>query len=415
MQNNIINPDEVRTQLEALANDVEKNDRKAANRLHNLRVAVGKGNNADAWASTDIVELINPEQIVEHYKNQPTADALISALEWSRNILIFLPLLVSWFGISQAVSKYSEFVGKHQDQITQPFLYLWQTGFGGELPSWLTLGSLAGIDAFLLFLLVAVTIVHTSLVDIGRQRRFKDAERLRADLTDALAGAALCLATRNWQQPQNFVDTFDKSSRFFKEAIEKLLARIEVLAKNQNQDHQIFANLSSDLNKIMGTVSTAVNDLKRSNDELRLSIGQLVAPTQKISNTLEIVGASSQELITLYKNQINGLQTILSTLQQWGTALQNTLGKLDSTVLAGQTLANNIDKFTKRDEALHMALTNELSSQGKLTAAMVESTGDIRKFVGDLARCLNEYRALNVQVDELTKRVAIMVQKLPTR
>src|SRR6185437_10365281 len=133
---------------------------------------------------SDIVKLINPDQIVENYKNQPTTDTFISVLEWGRNILIFLPLLVSWFGISQAVSKYSDFVGKHQDQITQPFLYLWQTGFGGELPSWLTLGSLAAIDAFLLFLLVTVTIVHTSLADIGRQRRFQAAERLRADLPD---------------------------------------------------------------------------------------------------------------------------------------------------------------------------------------------------------------------------------------
>lgn len=415
MQNNIINPDEVRTQLEALANEIEKSDRKAANRLHNLRIAVGRGNNADAWAASNINQLINPEQIIEKYRNQPMTDNLVSLLEWIRNILIFVPLLVSWYGISQAVSKYGDFVGKHRDQITQPFLYLWQTGFGNELPGWQTLGFLAGIDAILLFLLVVVTIAHSTLGELWKQRRFQEAERLRTDLTDTLAGAALCLTTRSWQQPTNFVDAFDQSSRSFKETMDKMLGRIESLAQAQRQDHQTFTDLRKDLSNIMTGVSSAMNGLKASNDVLRKSMSQLSTPLIEISNTLGIVGTSSQELITLYKNQVSGLQAILSTLQQWGTALQNTLGKLDSAVNTGQRLVSNVEKSYTQSEALHAAMTKELAAQTQLTGAMVGSTSDLRTLVSDLATCLNEYKALNKEIYDLAGRVAILAQRLPAR
>src|SRR5258708_19669942 len=244
MQTNIIDRDVVKTQLEALANYVAKSDKKAANRLRNLRTAVIGGNNADAWASADIEKLINPEQIIENYKNQPVADALTSVLEVGRNVLIFIPLLVSWFGISKAVSTYSDYVGKHEDQISQPFLYLWQTGFGEQLPEIYRLGFLAGIDAFLLFLLVVLTIFHSSLVDIRKRHRIREAENLRADLAEALAGATLCLATRNRQQPTNVADAFDRSARYFGEAVDRMLKRMDDLEKVQKQDQQILTNLS---------------------------------------------------------------------------------------------------------------------------------------------------------------------------
>lgn len=408
MQTNIIDRDEVKTQLEALANDVERCDKRAANRLRNLRTAVIGGNNADAWASTDIEKLISPEQIVENYKNRPMTDSLISALEWARNILIFMPLLISWLGISQAVSTYSTFVSAHQDQITQPFLYLWQAGFGGQLPSVYRLSSLAGIDAFLLFLLVVMTIVHSTLADLGRQRRIKGAEDLRADLAEALAGAALCLATRNRQQPTNVADAFDRSARFFGETVDKMLKRMEELARVQQQDHQTFANLSKDLQAIMSGVSTGVSDLKQSIDALRRSIGQLIAPVTKTSTTLEAVAAASQKLITLAEDQINKQQALLSEIQRWGNNLQSTLGKLDTAVNAAQLLASNIDRFTKRDEALHNVLTKELADQTNLTKAVVASTSNMGRFVSDLAQCLVEYKALNKELYTLAGRVAML-------
>ncbi|MEO8746681.1 MAG: hypothetical protein ABI379_03360 [Rhodanobacter sp.] len=225
---NIIDPAYVKIQLEALANDIEEKsgDTKAANRLRNLRDAVDGGNQADAWASADINKLINPEQIVEYYRNQPIADSVASTLEFVRNILIFLPLLVSWFGISQAVSKYGDFLGKNQDQLTQPFLYLWQTGFGNQLPFIFRLGFLAGLDAVLILLLVGVSVGHSFLADLGKQGRFKEAERLRSDLANALAGATLCLATRNRQQPTNVADAFDRTARLFGETTDAALSQM---------------------------------------------------------------------------------------------------------------------------------------------------------------------------------------------
>src|SRR5437763_1093240 len=94
---------QVRTNLEAVANQVEASDKGAADRLRELSYAVKGGPNADAWAASNIYQIIEPEQIIERYKTQRKTESTISILEWVRNSLIFAPLVVTWFGISQAV------------------------------------------------------------------------------------------------------------------------------------------------------------------------------------------------------------------------------------------------------------------------------------------------------------------------
>jgi hypothetical protein len=413
----MINPNEVRQRLEALANTFESSDPKSANRLRNLRTAVGRGNNSDAWAASDIQNLINPEQIIERYKRQRTTDNAIAFLEWLRNILIFTPLVVSWYGISQAVQQYSVLIKSDPTQITQPFLYLWQNGFGNRLAGWQTLGTLATIDAILLGLLLLLTLLVYSFSNGLQLKREQKAEELQAELTDTLSAAALCMTTRHWQQPTNFVNRFDESSKFFKEAMEHMLARIETLAQSQHQDHQAFSTLRKDLVTIMSTVSAAVNDLRTSNDALRRSMSGLTGPVTDVSTHLATVGASAQEAVTLYRDQIRGLQAVLGTLNTWGTNLQNVLGQLDTTVqnamAAGITMSNNIDTFTQREKYLADAMGKQLLSQEEITKKMVENSAELGKVVSEIYACAKQFNALNVQVDELTRRLAKLAHGLP--
>ncbi len=403
----------VRTRLEALANTFEESDPKAANRLRNLRTAVGRGNNADAWAASDIRQLINPDQIIEHYKQQSKTDITIALLEWLRNILIFIPLVVTWYGISQAVQQYSALIKADPTQITQPFLYLWQNGFGNRLAGWQTLGSLASVDAVLLGLLLVLTFLVYSLSNGWKLRREQEAEALRTELTDATAAAALCLTTRHWQQPTNFVNRFDESAKFFKEAIEKLLARIEALAQSQWQDHQTFSDFRKDLVTIMSTVSTAVTDLRTSNTALTRSMNTLTAPVVQLSNQLGVVGASAQEAVTQYKEQIAGLKAVLTALQQWGKVLQNTLTGLDTTVQnsinSNAVMSKNIDNLDTLAKDIH----NEVVSQTNLTNKMIDNSAELHKIVSDITECSKQFYALNVQVYDLASRLATLTKMIP--
>src|SRR5713226_8817213 len=108
----------VSVELEAIVGTLKTDgDEDSANRLHELAMAVKDGPFADAWAATNIHQMIDVNSIVERYRKHLGADRSISWLEWIRNALIFAPLVVTWFYISRSVDAYSRLIHDDPDQI----------------------------------------------------------------------------------------------------------------------------------------------------------------------------------------------------------------------------------------------------------------------------------------------------------
>ena len=81
-------------------------------------------------------------------------------LEIIRNVLVFAPIAVTWMGLSLAAAAYADMLGARPDLVSQPFLLLWQNGFGGRL--FLNFSTLALIDATLIGILIVLSIaLHT--------------------------------------------------------------------------------------------------------------------------------------------------------------------------------------------------------------------------------------------------------------
>jgi hypothetical protein len=85
----------------------------------------------DKWIASDIPRVIDPDIIVEHYKNRSVTDrhgtkALVNNLRLVRNLLILAPIILTLFGISQAVEKYNELLTINPALVPASFLYLWQ-------------------------------------------------------------------------------------------------------------------------------------------------------------------------------------------------------------------------------------------------------------------------------------------------
>ncbi len=83
-----------------------------------------------------------------------------AVLEVVRNVLVFAPIAVTWFGLSVAAGAYADLLTERPDLVSQPFLLLWQQGFGGRLV--FNFGTLAMIDASLIGVLIALSLaLHT--------------------------------------------------------------------------------------------------------------------------------------------------------------------------------------------------------------------------------------------------------------
>lgn len=74
-----------------------------------------------------------------------------------RNLMVFLPVTVTWIAISEAASAFSAFIDANQSSLVN-FLQFWQDGYGFLSPIW-RLSSVAFIDFLILAFIMILTIV----------------------------------------------------------------------------------------------------------------------------------------------------------------------------------------------------------------------------------------------------------------
>src|SRR5437867_4338225 len=112
-----------------------------------------------------------------------------AVLEVLRNVLVFAPIAVTWFGLSLAAGAYADMLAARPELVSQPFLLLWEQGFGGRLL--FNFGTLALIDASLIGILILLSFTLHLRRSPGARRR-----RHRAAVSDAPAPAI------QWRLPQ---------------------------------------------------------------------------------------------------------------------------------------------------------------------------------------------------------------------
>ena len=116
-----------------------------------------------------------------------------AVLEVLRNVLVFAPIAVTWFGLSLAAGAYADMLAARPELVSQPFLLLWEQGFGGRLL--FNFGTLALIDASLIGILILLSFtlhVRSELTDVAFQTSvlLKESE-IRAVLGQASSLGAL--------------------------------------------------------------------------------------------------------------------------------------------------------------------------------------------------------------------------------
>src|SRR5579884_2321839 len=257
--------DSIKQSLLKLAEIVERtaHDKNGATRLRFLAEAVEA--NAAEWANKDIYQIVNPEMIAERYRSRYASfiGNLVAVLELLRNILIFAPIIVTWYGISQATAAYHALLGSHPDQVSQPFLYLWEQGFGGRLPSWLVLSNIGWIDASILAAIFIITIIAFFCARIDNTRKERAALELQENLTHVISGAALSLSSPP-------VQSFHNANTALEEAAKQLLTRttqvtdgfndlLNMTSKKMEEMTQNLANRLDTLANEMGKKFTAIS------------------------------------------------------------------------------------------------------------------------------------------------------------
>jgi hypothetical protein len=85
-----------------------------------------------------------------------------------RNVLVFVPVAVTWKAIAEATSSFSEFINSNTATPVN-FLEFWQNGYGLLDPIY-RIGTIAEIDFWIIILVITSTLVSTTLLNVGRAR-----------------------------------------------------------------------------------------------------------------------------------------------------------------------------------------------------------------------------------------------------
>ena len=310
--------------------------------VRGLTNAVARRDDLSVWASLDPLELL-PNDQSNNWKRISQASNVISAL---RNILVFLPVLLTWLAIGKALDAFGEFTKLYANQNPGEsrdfsFIGFWQnpnefatkylttTSAAKELLStnwWI--GHVARLDALIILVIIFLTFVSGVLTWFAENREtiaIEIADRARVEVGLAIAvslhgkrqanpesiSEALAEALNDLTQAAR--DVNETASRLEQASIgvESLAPKIEIL---NTHTEQLVAQTAT-------SVSKAVNDLVTSVQNLNTSVGGNITELfSEAANTLEEV---SKQLARTSNSAEYGIKQLRDDLEAIHKQLQS--------------------------------------------------------------------------------------------
>jgi hypothetical protein len=140
-------------------------------------------NNADLamWSTLVPLEYLPLTQTTSGQREISINQFLVIA----RNILVFVPVALTWAAVGQATTAFAVYVKANPNSVTN-FLEFWQDGFGVLGSEW-TIGHIANLDFLLISAVILLTMATSYLGKKGQKfrkigQRKVDAERMKLGL-----------------------------------------------------------------------------------------------------------------------------------------------------------------------------------------------------------------------------------------
>ena len=234
-------------ELEALANEIRPRDEAYATMFRRLADAVRGARVEEARAYAQVIDPRGAAELLE-----ARGSSFFGFFELARNVLVFAPIAVTWFGLSVATDAYSKLLQASPDLVTQPFLALWQTSFNGVtgVPSF---SQLAATDAVLIAILIALSLLVHFRSDVR-----DPAARTRALVRESRIRTLLAAASTGVARPG--IDTAADS------LLDQLVAEEQRIYERASERERELADLGtavSDLRRAAADLARAAEDLRR--------------------------------------------------------------------------------------------------------------------------------------------------------
>lgn len=306
----------------------------------------------DRWAEVDLVDAyVRPESVL----TPPTGQAgrHDGRLEAALGILVFIPLLVTWFGLREAVRAYGELSKEDPKESTRPFLQLWQSGFGGHLSALGRFENVALMAVLLIALLVLLSVWHARVrarTDREEAEQQSERERLLAELASVLTRTQMVLAPHRSASPQQFTSELTKAA-----------TQMRQLASKAETSHKALTGTTT-------AVSRSIDALKAAADALTLEVPKLGAAASRIEQTL-LDGRKAAAKASAA--DANAARDIADRVKTAGDTVESSLKSL---IAAQQSLVTKSETVAAATERASQALVDSTGRTGDAVDGMREAT-----------------------------------------
>ena len=174
----------------------------------------------------------------------------------ARNMLVFLPVAITWFAVSKATSAFSLYTSKNSVSVVN-FLEFWQNGYGVLAKEW-TIGRVALLDFLLIVLVILLTLVTSYLGNKNQINRQKEIEKIDAERTSIAINISSYLFDKQTVTPLsmnqnlatalskllNATESLDKSTSILEKKFKELPTHRDLLTEIKKIKFEIFKRKS---------------------------------------------------------------------------------------------------------------------------------------------------------------------------
>jgi hypothetical protein len=416
---------ELADHLDDMASTLQPVDARAAERMRSLARAVATDEGRQRWAEVDLRRAFNTERLAYAYALRHEggyAHSTIAGADRLRNVLVLLPILLTWFALAEASRAYDRFLALNPDEVRQPFLLLWERGFGGQAnPIAPSFSTVALIDAVIIASIIGLTLYSHGRRESREEKIDQSAERFQADLDNVLAEAAVVLAVDRGSRPallargvERLVDRFEQNSQELLTRLRVEHDRLEQVASRRERefaDFGVFASgmragaeethrLLVELRQVSTGLQAALEDLT---SEVSASVDQGRALLRAVQGLEQLTVANLQSDQTLTRQ-------IASAAEALAEAADKGMAGADSAAQASRVATEAVrgigaiaHELAQSQTRMERAVSEEAEANSRLADALRGNAGGMAAS----ARALGEIEGgLGSLRDELSRLAA---------
>lgn len=207
----------------------------------------------------------------------------LKIIELLRNILVLVPILLTWFALSQASLTYQHVIRTNPELVKVPFLLQWEEAFYGYLPTVLgtnlTFSYIARMDAILILIVILLTFSVILFSNRVNDKIDNKINQISSDVSHFLWNVKRLII----QQTQAHLDTSEKRSL---ELLKSITSFVKTFQDHSNELERMIAGEQKHLAEMTSIRNEEYQNLTKVTADLKNSVVAFAEKEDASSKTM---------------------------------------------------------------------------------------------------------------------------------